>query len=242
MSNSVFPYQIHGLRLQNIVKTPEFGTIVQSAPNGAETRVQQRQNPVWHWSLIYDYLYDNFISPNNTLPYAPYTDFRTLLGFFMARHGRYDDFLFTDPDDNSVGPAMLGGSPNAQAQLPLVNDGAGTYYSPVQRNIGGLFWEDIGALNGSIAVYANGVSTSAYSLLGPGLAIPGYSYAGMYLKWSAMPTAPITAQFNYYFRVRFESDTQDFEKFLYGLWTVGGANAQSGSGVLKLMSARTSNV
>jgi len=241
MSNSVYPAQIHGLKLQNILKTPEFGTIVQAAPNGSETRIQQRVNPVWHWSLIYDYLYDNFISPNNTLPYTPYTDFRTLLGFFLSRAGRFDDFLFTDPDDNAVGPAVIGGTPNVQAQLQVVNN-AGTYYSPVQRNLGGWFSEDITDLNGAIAVYANGVSTSAYTLHGPGLAIPGHSYAGMYLQWSAAPATPVTAQFNFYHRVRFEGDTQDFEKFLYGLWTIGGANAQGGSGVLKLMSARTSNV
>lgn len=66
------------------------------------------------------------------------------------------------------------------------------------------------------------------------------------------PPAPVTAQFNFYFRVRFDSDSQDFEKFLGagssagappagqggGYWTIGGENSQNGSGTLVLRTAR----
>ena len=74
------------------------------------------------------------------------------------------------------------------ASLQLVNDGVGNYYSPIQRNMGGLFWEDITDLNpaATIAVYLNGASASgSYTLGGPGLGIPGYSWMGLYLSWNA---------------------------------------------------------
>lgn len=237
MSNAVWPALVRGLTY-TILRTPEFATIVQTAPNGASIRIAQRRNPIWHWQLTYDYLYGRFPSPNNTQAYAPYTDIDVLQGFFLARQAQFDDFLFTDPKNHAVGPALFGGLPNLQAQLQVVNDGAGTYYSPIQRNVGGAFWEDITDLNGAIAVYANGVLTTAYTLAGPGLALPGSSFLGLYLRWSSAPATPVTAQFAYYFRVRFESDTQDFEQFLDELYTIGGSGSKNGSGMLKLMSAR----
>jgi hypothetical protein len=134
----------------------------------------------------------------------------------------------------------------------LVTDGT-YWYSPIQRTLNGVFYEDITDLNGAITVYANGVLkalTTDYVVLGPGLALPTASYMGLYLKWATEPTGPITAQFNYYFRVRFEGDTLDFEKFLStgtanvpsgqggGYWTIGGSESQNGSGQLKLCTAR----
>jgi len=34
-----------------------------------------------------------------------YTDLRTLMGFYMARQGMFDSFLYPDPNDNTVAPA-----------------------------------------------------------------------------------------------------------------------------------------
>jgi hypothetical protein len=149
---------------------------------------------------------------------------------------------------------LLTGIPNTPlAQLDLVNDGAGNYYSPIQRTLDGNFYEDVTDLDGAISLYAAGVhQTTGYSVLGPGLALPTGSYMGLYVKWTAAPTPPITAQFNFYFRVRFATDSQDFEKFLNagsqaaavvagqggGIWTIGGSYAENGTGTLKLTTAR----
>jgi hypothetical protein len=68
----------------------------------------------------------------------------------------------------------------------------------------------------------------------------------------AGPAAPVTAQFHFYFRVRFDTDSQDFEKFAGigstagqppsgqggGYWTVGGSESQNGTGTLVLRTAR----
>jgi hypothetical protein len=127
----------------------------------------------------------------------------------------------------------------------VVNDGAGNYYSPIQRNFGGQFYEDITDLNGAIAVYKNGTLASAgtgagqYQVAGPGLALPGASFYGMYLSWGTTPpAAPVTAQFNFYFRCHLEEDTQDFEQFLSTMWTVGGSESKNGSGALRFCTSR----
>lgn len=245
MSLKVYP-TLPGLTFP-VLRMAEFNTLKQSAPNKYDVRIPQTVNPFWHWELIYDFLRD--------FPYASFSisELRTLLDFYLYQGGQAGEFLYLDPDDNYVGPAMVASSPNTLAELPLVNDGAGNYYSPLQRTLGGLFFEDITDLNtntgagGSTpAIYANGTLATGgtgageYQIQGPGLAIPGASYMGMYLKWGAgaPPTAPITAQFNFYFRVHFESDQQDMEKFSNQLWTIGGSETKNGTGYIKLETSR----
>ena len=236
------------------VKTPKFSSLVASSASGYESRVAQYQNPIWEWQLVMDFLHDFFWSSFTTV-----SELRTLMGFFNAQSGMSASFLYSDPDDNYVGPALVSAAPNVPlAQLQVVNDGAGNYYSPIQRTLDGVFYEDITDLNGSIAVYKNGtlatvgVGAGQYEVMGPGLAIPGYSFAGLYLKWGSSPATPVTAQFNFYFRVRFSEDNQDFEKFAGqgaaagqppagqggGYYTIGGSESQNGGSVLKLRTAR----
>ncbi len=190
------------------------------------------------------------------MPYSPVTDLRELMGFFLAHQGQFNDFLFTDPSDNWVGPqtwqarymyfpgttiidaaghgqlTVLGGESaasiptfnhvggsvqdgsalwadqglfsGASAQgLSVVSDGT-SFYSPLQRNMGAQFQEDVTDLNTTVnplRVWANGnlqiLGTCGPSvnaqLLGPGLAIPGYSFTGLYLKWcnNVDPPAPV---------------------------------------------------
>lgn len=315
MTFAVFP-TLPGLTL-TVLKTPGWKTLIDDAPNEYEVRLPQMNNPVWEWQLIYDFLHDFFWGEFTTV-----SELRTLMGFFNTAQGSGAAFLFTDPDDNYVGPALNASSdPNTPlAQLQLVSDGVGNYYSPVQRTLDGESWEDITDLNGSIGVWLNGSSAAGgggkneWTLLGPGLAIPGFSCMGLYLKWGPGagswqsdhayslgneildpaghiqevttagtsgadeptwndsgsttpdgtgslvwtdqgyypgPAAPVTAQFNFYFRVRFSKDNQDFEKFLIagatgswvagqggGYWTIGGSSAQNGAGTLKLRTAR----
>lgn len=299
MSNLIYPV-IRGLDV-TILKEPAFQTIVQASPSDVETRIAQSQNPIWTWTLAYNYLKNN---PNDIPPGYAYTDLQQLMGFFMGRQGRFDDFLFDDTDDDFVGPALAtntwpgagkklplgysildssnrwqkvttagttGGSlptftgtttsdgtvtwtsqgtysasgyPNPQAQLSIVNSG-GVNYSPLQRNMGGQFLEDITDLNTTVTalqVYSNGTLKTGggtdFSLLGPGLTLAGSSYQGLYLQWVTTPTAPVTATFQFYQRVRFDMDAQDFEKFLALVWEVGGPHAKNSSGMVKLRTSR----
>ena len=249
MTLPIFP-TLPGLTF-TVVKAPGFKTLVQSAPNEYEVRLPQTINPVWRWTLIYDFLHDFFWGSFTTV-----SELRTLMGFMNGQLGQANSFLFTDPDDNSVGPALVSASPNVPlAELQTVTDGAGNYFSPIQRTLDGITYEDITDLNGAITVYADGVlqTSSNYTVEGPGLAIPGQSFMGLYLNWTGggNPARPVTAQFNFYFRVRFADDSLDFEKFLNmgttgeflagqggGYWTIGGSEGMNGKGTLILRTAR----
>src|SRR5215472_11505917 len=102
MSNLIYPTNVHGLSAQ-VVKTAEFRNVPQEAPNGYITTVCNAANPIWHFHLEYNYLYDSFQSNFNSKPYAPYSDIQYFIGWFMSMRGTFDDFLFTDPTDFSAG-------------------------------------------------------------------------------------------------------------------------------------------
>jgi hypothetical protein len=186
MSLSVFPGNLFGMAFP-IDKESTFANLAQSAPSGLEVVVLQTRNPLWKWTLIYELLKDDPTQAAELI--NGYTEYETVHGFQLAMTGSGGVFLLEDPKDNYVGPGITGSStPNLAAELQLVDDGAGTYYSPVQRNFGGQFYEDVTDINGTLEVYANGTLkalTTDYTLVGPGLAIPGYSFMGMVVKWNA---------------------------------------------------------
>jgi hypothetical protein len=359
---NVYPQLVRGLTF-NVLKAPEFDTLIESAANKYDFRLPQTVNPFWTYQLTYEYLKDY---PLDLVIGLITTDYRVLLDFFLWAQGQNASFLFFDPDDNVVGPAMIGGVPNVPlAQLPnTVTDGAGAYYTAIQRTFGRLFYEDITDLNLTtdtegvpLVVYANGVLqllSHDYTVsTTPGLTVPGAAFMGQYLIWtpypspagqalsevaggtlaattyhvratlvnlsggestpsneqtlavdvnnllhvtsplpifparasvtgwniyvstatgtetkqnstpiaigtnwteptsgliagaalplidtSATPASPVTAQFGFYFRVRFGSDSQDFEKFMNNLWCIGGDYSKNGSGILKLVTSR----
>ncbi len=313
MSNAVFPSAVRGLGF-SVLRSIEDSVIVQTAPNFVTTRIQQNYNPLWSWELLYDFLIDNPLKPTATLAY---TDLKTMMGFFQARGANFDDFLFIDPDDNTVGPGMItalwqrffpyflgaiiidgvgasshaqkvtvapagaksglsqptwnhaGGTtvdggltwtdlgvalntgtnwPNPQAQLQLIQDSITlVWYSPIQRNLGGQFNEDITDLQPAggidyttLSLFDNGTLQTHpgnYVLVGPGLAINGFTFRGLVAQWVGTPTGSITATFNFYFRVRFEMSRQNFEKWMNQWWAAGGETSTK-SDAIKLISSR----
>ena len=84
----------------------------------------------------------------------------------------------------------------------------------------------------------SGATTPAFSIAGGTVNDPTGSVVWTDQGYNPGPTGPITASFNFYFRVRFDGDTQDFEQFMQTLWTIGGSESQNGSGTLKLCTAR----
>lgn len=279
MSNAIYPATIRGLTF-TVMKSLMFNTLGanKGSPNFFETRLRQSVMPVWTYELTYEYLKDN---PSDLALGLTQTDLRTLMGFFAARTGMYDEFLFEDPDDSFVGPGVFtfaanfwmarypfplgtiiidGGSghaqqvitagyagmarsgatvpswnhaggttvdgdlvwkdlgvsptgsvggiangwPNPDAKLQLVNDGFGNYYSPIQRLLGGQFYEDVTDINPItlippndptvLGLWIDGITqqpnnvNQIYSFVGPGWGVPGYSFLGWGVKWNANVT------------------------------------------------------
>ncbi len=95
MSNAVYP-TLTGLTF-NVKKSPQFHTETQRAVSGMEARAAFMAYPLWTFGLSYDML------RRGTFQGAAYTEFDNLVGFFAARRGSYDSFLFTDPEGHLVG-------------------------------------------------------------------------------------------------------------------------------------------
>ena len=198
----------------SVSKAPRFATRVQRAVSGRELRVLDQPNPIWTWTLTYSMLRDEHDARAASGPGVGYDELRTLMGFFLQQQGSYQPFLFDDPTDDQ-----------ASAQAIGTGDGGTTVFQLVRTMgaalPGGGFAEPITAPNTVSTVYFNGVRQS-----GSGYTIDP---ATGLVTFAAPPPAGqlITADFTYFFRVRFADDTADFENFLYQLWALKQVKLQS---------------
>jgi uncharacterized protein (TIGR02217 family) len=187
MSDSVFP-SLPGLTW-GTTKTPEWKTIVQESVSGKELAASLMTYPRWTYTLSYEFLRS-----------GAQAELQTLVGFFNARRGKFDDFLYTDPDDNAVTAQQFG-----------TGDGTSTVFSLV-RTYGG-FTEPVQNLNSAPSIYVNGVLktlTTDYTISSLGVVTfvnaPASSAA---LTWSG----------TYYWRVRFLQDSSEFTNFMQQLYS-----------------------
>ncbi|MEN6472863.1 MAG: DUF2460 domain-containing protein [Syntrophaceae bacterium] len=196
MSNVIFP-SLPGLKWDQS-KIPLFKTRIQTAVSGREVRLSLNQYPRYQFNLSFELLRDDIAND----------ELEALLGFYLARHGAWDSFLYIDPSDHiAVG----------QTLSPVT--GSTTVYQ-LSRAYGG-FSEPIlniqapGSPTPVLNIYDNGVlvNPSNYSL---------EQYDAGTIEFIGAPTGPVTADFSYYYRVRFEEYGQGsddaFAQFAYNLW------------------------
>ena len=175
----------------SVTKTPQFKTQIRRSVSGSELRAAFMSYPTYTFQLSYDVLREA----------VAYAELQNIMGFFKQRQGSYDSFLFTDPTDNSVAQQSFG-----------TGDGAATTFQLV-RNYGGYI-EPIMNVNAAPSIYVNGslqTLTTHYTISSTGLVTfvtaPG---AGLSITWSG----------TFYYRVRFNNDSADFENFMYQLWSL----------------------
>lgn len=188
MSNALFPV-LPGLSF-SVKRSPEWKTIVNTAASGKESRIALWSAPRWNYELVYEFLRDNATA-----------ELHTLLGFFLQRQGRFDSFLFQDPDDNTISGQSMG-----------LGDGTTTSFAAV-RMLGGFVEPVIIDLTQPATWFVGGVATAVtYN-------DPATPTA---MTFAAAPAAgaAITGSFSYLFRLRFDMELVDFEKFMSGLWEV----------------------
>ena len=195
MSDLVYPV-LPGLGY-SVIKTPNWGTRMQRAVSGRTLRTADWINPIWSFTLTYEVLDDGSQWGAGTSP----TDFRTLIDFFNARQGAFDDFLFDDPTDNSAVGQVL---------IPVPTDTTGTQFQLVRQLAPGGRSEWVIAPNDVNAVYINGTQTFGYSL---------DTNTGIITFPSAIGGQTISADFTFFFRVYFP-DALDFENFVDRLWSL----------------------
>lgn len=194
MGIGVFP-TLPGLAW-SVDKQPEFSTLVRVAANGQDTRVGLMAAPKWHFKLTYDVLRADFT----------HQELQTLMGFFLQRHGQLDSFLYKDPDDSVVVGQPLGTGDGTAKTFQLI------------RSFGG-FIEPVRApdLSATLNVYVDGVlktSGTDYAVAAWGSATPGL------ITFTAAPAGGklVSADFTFFFPVRFAADTAEFSQFMRQLW------------------------
>ena len=199
---SLFP-ALPGLTY-SVIKRPKFFTGIGTSATGREVRVAYAEFPLWEFELTYNWLPDKAAGSALTP-----SDLKMLMGFWLAQSGAFHGFMFEDPDDHGVTGQVLG-----------VTDGTTTtwLFERSYGGAGGVGTEPIGWLNISITpvIYLNGVAVdpSLYALLTT-------HGCQQQLRFGTAPTTGknLTADFSYYYSVRFAEDHQDFEKFMDRLWS-----------------------
>lgn len=186
MSTQILP-SLAGLGF-DVVRTPVWDTSIHTTISGKETRMARQVYPRWKWELTYNVLRSD----------ATHSELQQLAGFFNARKGRFDTFLYRDADDNTAIAQILGQGTDSLTTFQLIRDFGG-------------FKEVILAPQTVSAVYIDGVAqSSGWSVSAWGTATPGV------ITFASAPAnnAIITADFSFYFPCRMSEDIVSFTMFI----------------------------
>ena len=189
MSNAVYP-TFPGLTF-DVTRTPTWSTTTIRSTSLRAYRSANASFPIYRFKLSYEFLRQTGVL----------TEMATLAGFFNARKGGFDSFLFADPDDYSIVNQLVGIGDAAATQFQLVRTFGG-YLEPVydQSGITGIY------INGFAKALGTDYTVSATGLL-TFVVAPG---AGLTVAWTG----------TYYRRVVFAQDAAEFGKFMQNLWTL----------------------
>lgn len=186
MSDAVFPV-LPGLKW-NIKRTPIWKTLKQESVSGKEMSVALMTYPNRRIQLAYE-----------VLRAGAEAELQTLEGFFNARYGSHDTFLYSDPDDHAVTDQAFG-----------TGDGTTTVFY-LARTRGG-FTEPVQALNGAPTIKVAGATKATpadYSISATGaVTFTSAPANGAALTWSGA----------YYWRCKFLQDMAEFDQFSQDLW------------------------
>lgn len=194
-----FNSPLPGLTIE-VRKTPGFKTNISEASSGYEVRNAQAEYPRWDFELSYEYLEDRTGADSSL---------KTIMGFFLARQGSFESWLFKDPDDYLATAGLCGTADGVTTEFPL-------------RRSMGEFHELVGQVDTSnaITVYADGIAVDPddYEIVLPNA-----------LVFNSAPAdgLVITATFQFFFACRFAEDRMDFEKFMDKLWNLQSVEFRS---------------
>jgi len=187
MSNAIFP-TLPGVKWGR-TKTPVWSTRIQTAVSGKETRRSYFSYPLWRFSLQYEFLRS-----------GAQQELQQLVGFFNARQGSFDSWLYLDPEDNAAVDQLIGNGDGVTTRFRLARDFGG-YIEPV-----GSMQTDAGlsvTVDGAVASnYTPDVDTGA-------IVFDTAPLAGAAIRWSG----------TFYYRCRFLQDSAEFQRFLKNLWS-----------------------
>lgn len=197
MSGLLYPNNLLGLKF-GVVRAYQWNTGRQAALSGKQSNISYRAYPLVHFELEYELLRDD-LTPS---------DFKSLVGLHNQVAGKFDTFLFTDPDFNTIpssAPQIFGtsnGTTTTRYQLVSSFENTG--------GPGGL--ELVQNLNGTPVLYDNGsvITASHYAIdVTGGVTFSTSPTSGHTLSWSG----------SFYYRCRFDDDEIDWTKFMSQWWS-----------------------
>lgn len=186
----------------SVTRQPQWDTSKAVSISGKETRVSNWSYPRYQWTITYNLL------RQGTVLGSDWDEMAQLFGFYNARQGSFDSWLYQDAHDDTVTGQTVGTGDGATAAFQMI------------RAFGG-FVEPILApdLSATLNVYLNGVlqSPSSYTVTAwetTNAAGPGK------LIFNSAPGAgvAITVDFSWFWPVRFDADKLSFDEFMAGLF------------------------
>lgn len=204
MTLSVFPsFRYKGWPFK---RRSTFDTLVQQTSSRKTVRLSYDPYPLYEWELVFGDGTDDtgFIpdDPDDLFGTNLDTDLVTIQGFYEQMLGRFNVFLFDDPNDDNVEAQQIGTGDGTTTAFQLVRSRGGSTI-PIQCPF------TLPAPN----IYDNGVLKSVGTDY-------GISNPGGLVTFVTAPAAGhvITADFSYYFPVRFDDDVHEHEQFMVQLW------------------------
>lgn len=178
-------------------KKPTFNTIIQTPVSGkSEVRASLQPYPLWDIEYSLEWARGNEQLQNSVYQY--------LVGFFIQMGGQFSDFLYLDPNDNTVENVFLG-----------IGDGDTTMYQ-LTRPIGvGTDIVQNPMIDATdpylpLTIYISGNPTTAYTLADTGIIVFDSAPAnGSVITWSG----------SYWYRVRFDDDGMNMSQFMDQIWS-----------------------
>jgi hypothetical protein len=154
VSNNVYPGSLPGLTYDSI-RSPNFNTGVQQAMSGKESRIAYQAYCLMSWELTYEVLRDNLTI----------SELKSLFGLMMNAAGKYDSFLYLDPQFNSVTHmpfAVTDGSTTAFQLTATYENSAGPGGAELIQNCNPYTMEIM--RYGTLIEYVSGISRTQYAL------------------------------------------------------------------------------
>lgn len=200
MSSQVYP-TLQGLTYP-VKRSYVWKTGYQEALSGKQSAIAYRQYPLVHYELAYDILRDG----------STPSEIKTLVGLYNLMRGRWDTFLFSDPDFNTITSANA-----AQFGAFGTGDGSTLIFQLIalyQVSGGPGQPELVQNLNGTPVLYDNGsiISAANYSIGATGIVTFGAGHApasSHALTWSG----------SFYYRCRFDDDSIEWKKESKQWWS-----------------------
>lgn len=186
MSDVLLPDDLPGLTWDTL-KSPEFSTEVAASHAFQEARWSHSPYPIWHFRHSYSVLDAD----------PAVAELQALVGFFCARRGRWDSWLFADPNDSTATLEPFGTGDGTTTAFQLCR-AFGPFVEPCKNVAAGPSIYKAGALQASgYTIDADGLVTFSSA--------PG---SGQALTWSG----------TYYYRCRFEQDAMEANEFMQRLF------------------------